>query len=252
MIKLDNITVEFFSGEERNIVLQDVSLHIERNEFVSIVGHSGCGKTTLLNTIAGFLKPTYGTILVNGKNVTGPSSNRVVVFQEDAVFPWLTVKENIAYGLKASRKSKEEVRTKVNRYVELIGLESFIDYYPKNISGGMKKRVDLARAYAVDPEVLLMDEPFGSLDAYTRQNMQSLLLKLCYEERKTIVFVTHDISEAVFMSNRVILLSPTPGTIHKVYNIPFHEHRNYRIKATQEFISIQTKIEEQLHNFERP
>lgn len=249
-IILENITLEFKSSKKILTALKNISLEIEENEFISIIGHSGCGKTTLLNLIAGFLKPTAGSLQFEGKNILGPTSERVIVFQEDAVFPWLTVEKNIAYGLDAIGINEIEKNDAVNKYLDLIGLKSFANFYPKDLSGGMKKRVDLARAYAVNPKVLLMDEPFGSLDAYTRQNMQSQLLNLWDEEMKTIIFVTHDISEAIFMADRVILMSPCPGRVHQVFTIPFERPRNQKIKKSSEFLAIQSKIEELLHSFE--
>jgi len=250
LILIDQINVSFQSKKSDFVALNNFNLEIERNEFVSIVGHSGCGKTTLLNLIAGFLKPTSGTLLFEGKSISSPASDRVVVFQEDAVFPWLTVENNIAYGLDAIGVNGTEKKNIVKKYLDLIGLKSFADYYPKDLSGGMRKRVDLARAYAVNPKVLLMDEPFGALDAYTRQNMQSQLLNLWDEEKKTVVFVTHDISEAIFMSDKLVLMSPSPGTVHMVFKVPFARPRNQKIKKSMEFLALQSEIEELLHSFE--
>jgi len=251
LILINNISVSFQSKKSKFIALNNFNLEIEKNEFVSLVGHSGCGKTTLLNLIAGFLKPTSGTIQFEGKDILCPASDRVVVFQEDAVFPWLTVKKNIAYGLDAIGVNGLERENTVNKYLELVGLKSFADYYPKDLSGGMKKRVDLARAYAVNPKVLLMDEPFGALDAYTRQNMQSNLLNLWDKEKKTVVFVTHDISEAIFMSDKLVLMSPSPGTVHRIFKVPFERPRNQQIKKSLEFLSLQSEIEALFHSFEK-
>ncbi len=251
LILIDHINFSFQSKKTKFIALNDLNLRIDENEFISIVGHSGCGKTTLMNLIAGFLMPTAGKLQIEEKDITGPKSERVLVFQEDTVFPWLTVEENIAYGLNALNTDREIVKNVVYKYLELVGLKSFAKYFPKDLSGGMKKRVDLARAYAVNPKVLLMDEPFGSLDAYTRQKMQSQLLKLWDEEKKTVVFVTHDISEAIFMSDRIVLMSPSPGTFYRVFNVPFTRPRYQKIKKSSEFISIQSEIEELLHSFEK-
>lgn len=250
LISIENISVSFQNQKYTLLAVDGLSLEICKNEFVSIVGHSGCGKTTLLNLIAGFLKPTSGTVRFEGNEIVGPSCDRVVVFQEDSVFPWMTVLKNISYGLDASGKNSGEETSVVKKYLELIGLTPFSNFYPKDLSGGMRKRVDLARAYAVDPKVLLMDEPFGALDAYTRQNMQTQLLRLWDEENKTVVFVTHDVSEAIFMSDRVILMSPRPGSIHKIFEVPFRRPRSQKIKKASEFLLLETEIEDLLNSFE--
>ena len=202
MLEFEQVSFSYESCSA--LVLQDLSLKIGDNEFVSIVGLSGCGKTTLLHLAAGFYLPTSGRILFDGKEVFSPSPDRVMVFQEDAVFPWYTVMDNVKYPLLIRRVEEEEIEKQAAAYLKLVGLENFSDFFPKELSGGMKKRVDLARAYLAGPKLLLMDEPFGALDTHTRQKMQMLLMDLWQRNRKTVLFVTHDIAEAVFLSDREI------------------------------------------------
>jgi NitT/TauT family transport system ATP-binding protein len=249
-ILIDQIMISFPRGKSNFVALNNLNLEIQKNEFVSIVGHSGCGKTTLLNLIAGFLKPTSGSLQFDGENISGPKSDRVVVFQEDAVFPWYSVKKNIAYSLHIRGIKRNSIREIVTKYISAVGLNGFDNYYPKDLSGGMKKRVDLARAYAANPKVLLMDEPFGSLDTYTRQQMQIQLLNLWELEKKTVIFVTHDINEAIFLSDRVVVLSKSPGTILKTFPIPFTRPRIPSLKKSQDFISLESEIEDLLHSLE--
>jgi NitT/TauT family transport system ATP-binding protein len=217
-------------------------LKVYENEFVTIIGPSGCGKTTFLNILAGFIKPTQGKVFCDGKEVTGPGPDRGVVFQEDAVFPWLTVKENIELGLIAKGIPKEERERIVEHYIALVGLKGFEKALPKELSGGMKKRVDLARAYAINPTVLLMDEPFGPLDAQTRSKMQDELSRIWQNEKKTVLFVTHDIEEAIYLANKVIVFSSRPATIKKVINVslPYPRQRNLIFK--EEFIRLKEEI----------
>lgn len=224
------------------MALKDIDLTISTNEIVSIIGPSGCGKTTFLMIMAGLITPYTGTIMVDGKEVCGPGRDRAVVFQQDAVFPWLTVEENIEYGLKIGNIDKEKRKERVRQYIKLVGLEGFEKQYPKALSGGMKKRVDIARAYANRPDILLMDEPFGSLDAITKGNMQLELLRLWEKEKKTICFVTHDIEEAIFLSHKIIILSSRPGTIKEIFELPFKGKRDMDLKLTNEFQEIRRTI----------
>jgi NitT/TauT family transport system ATP-binding protein len=193
-------------------VLDNVNFDISAGELVCLLGPSGCGKTTLLKLIAGLTKPSAGSILIGGRTVSCPGPDRCVVFQEDALFPWLTVSENIAFG---ARKilSQKQLDAEIHRYLEMVGLSAFKNYLPREISGGMKQRVALARVLILQPQVLLMDEPFGALDAQTREDMQNLLLSLWEELSHTIVFVTHDLVEAITLSDRIVVMSPNPGRI---------------------------------------
>jgi ABC-type nitrate/sulfonate/bicarbonate transport system ATPase subunit len=192
-------------------VLSAISLDVQKGEFVCIVGPSGCGKTTLLNLIAGFIKPTAGSILIQGSPVTGPDPKRIFVFQENGVFPWLTVEQNVGFGL--ARRPEENRREIVGHYVQMVGLTGFEKSYPRELSGGMRQRVEIARALAANPEIIYMDEPFGALDFLTRLKMRADLTRIWQEERKTVLFVTHDIEEAVQLADRVVIMSARPATI---------------------------------------
>ena len=194
-------------------VFDDISFTVGDGEFVSVIGASGCGKTTVLNLVAGLNAPSGGSIFVDGHRVTGPGLDRGIVFQEFALFPWLTVAGNIAFGLKSLRVPAQERSERVAHIVDLVGLKNFADYYPNQLSGGMRQRVGLGRALAINPSVLLMDEPFGALDAATREAMQNALAEIWIETRKTVLFITHDIREAVFLSDRVLVLSGRPSQI---------------------------------------
>ncbi|MCD6317584.1 ABC transporter ATP-binding protein [Candidatus Aerophobetes bacterium] len=231
-----------FKQEKEIKVLENINFEISLNEFVSIIGPSGCGKTTLLRIIAGFLKPTKGEVICDGTTVKGPSPSRVVVFQKDAVFPWMSVRQNVEFGLLAKGVSQEE-RTRISNYfIELVGLKGFEDNLPKTLSGGMRKRVDLARAYAAGPEILLMDEPFGSLDAQTKSKMQEELLKIWEREKRTILFITHDISEALYLSDRVIVLTSRPGKTKKIIKVSLPRPRKNELKFTPEFAELEREV----------
>ncbi|MEO8382217.1 MAG: ABC transporter ATP-binding protein, partial [Acidobacteriota bacterium] len=201
-------------------VLEDINLEVRTGEFVCILGPSGCGKSTLLNIVGGFIKPSEGSVAIDGEAVTGPDPRRIFVFQERGVFPWLTVEGNIGFGL--FRQSPQEKRERVAHYVQLVGLRGFEKAYPRELSGGMKQRLEVARALAVDPDVLYLDEPFGALDSITRLQMRRELLRIWHAERKTILFVTHDIEESVQLADRVVVLSARPGRVQRVVyvNIP--------------------------------
>ncbi len=211
-IEIRNLTKRF--GTDGSVkALDDVNLTIEKGEFVSIVGPSGCGKSTLLYMLGGFVEPSEGTLAVNGVTVTGPGTDRGIVFQEYALFPWLTVFDNIAYGLIQQGIPKDRYIPTVERYIGLIGLTGFEKRYPRELSGGMKQRVALARTFAYEPDVLLLDEPFGALDAQTREVMQDELLRLWSSSQKTVLMVTHDVAESVYLSDRVCVMSKRPGRI---------------------------------------
>jgi NitT/TauT family transport system ATP-binding protein len=205
-------------------VLRSINLRIMAGEFVCIVGPSGCGKTTLLNVITGFLKQSTGEVLVQGAAVKGPDPRRVFVFQDNGVFPWLTVEQNIAFGIaRLSRQRQEEI---VHRYVQMVGLTGFEKAYPRELSGGMRQRVEIARALAPNPEIIYMDEPFGALDFITRLKMRADLTRIWQEEKKTILFVTHDIEESVQLADRVVVMSSRPGTIRKQIRVDLPRPRD--------------------------
>jgi NitT/TauT family transport system ATP-binding protein len=205
-------------------VLEDINLQVADGEFLCLLGPSGCGKSTLLNTMAGFLSPTSGEIKVDGQVVRGPDPRRIFVFQERGVFPWLTVEGNIAFGL--FHLSRDERQQRVARYVKMVGLQGFEKAYPAALSGGMKQRLEVARALAVNPDMLLLDEPFGALDSITRLTMRAELLRIWQAERKTIIFVTHDIDEAVQLADRVVVMSARPATIQQIVPIDIAHPRD--------------------------
>ena len=216
-------------------VFEDVSLHIAEGEFVSIIGTSGCGKSTLLNMAAGLDRASAGTIRVDGRTVDGPGLDRGVVFQEFALFPWLTVLDNVAFGLKSKGVGTSERREIAKKYVDLVGLAGFETYHMHRLSGGMRQRVGLARALAIEPAALLMDEPFGALDAQTRETMQAALGEIWERTRKTVLFVTHDIREAVYLSDRVVVLSGRPATVHLELKIDLDRPRNRHDERFQDY-----------------
>jgi len=203
--------------------LQDVSLDIKSGELMSVLGPSGCGKTTLLNIVAGFLAPTSGTVNLNEHVVTGPAQERGMVFQKGALFEWMSVRDNVAFGPRMNGIKKSESAEKVDHLLDVVGLQDFKEKAIYELSGGMQQRVALARCLANDPDVILMDEPLGALDALTREKMQSLVLDLWKETGKTIILITHSVEEALLLGERLLVMAPRPGRIHKEYNLPFAE-----------------------------
>lgn len=218
--------VHFSVNGEPLLALHEVNFSVEKNEFFSIVGPSGCGKTTLLNMLAGFERPTRGELKVDGELITQPGWQRAVVFQEYALFPWYTVSQNIRYGLRRKRLSEAEQRERVAHYISLVGLRGFESRYPRELSGGMRQRVSIARALAVNPSILLMDEPFASLDVQTREYMQDELLKIWQREPKTVIFVTHGIDEAIKLSDRIAIMAPRPGRVEEIKVVDFARPRD--------------------------
>jgi NitT/TauT family transport system ATP-binding protein len=220
-IRFDNVGVEFPTAHGPMRVLDGVSFDVCQGEFVSIIGPSGCGKTTLMNMVGGFLTPTSGQVLLDGRPVKGPGPDRGVIFQEYGVFPWLSVRGNIEFGLKVGGRkvSQQEIEATTSRYMKLMGLADFANHYPKHLSGGMRQRLAIARAYAVKPQFLLMDEPFGALDEITRIEMQEELLRVWSSRRKTVLFVTHSITEALMLSDRIVVMRANPGGIAAEYRI---------------------------------
>ncbi len=241
-VHISNVS-KIYKGTTQDVhALNNVNLDIKEKEFVCVIGSSGCGKSTLLNILAGLDTPTSGTIEIDGNPIFGTGSDRGVVFQQYALFPWLTVAKNVAFGLKIQKLPKAVVDEKVDHYLKSVGLLDFKNAFPKELSGGMKQRVAIARAYAVNPRVLLMDEPFGALDAQTRTQLQSELLATWQEEKKTCFFITHDVDEAVFLSQRVVIMSPRPGRIKSIVDIPISYPRTTEVKFTQEFNDIKNEI----------
>lgn len=224
--------------------VKDVDLKIRNNEFISLIGPSGCGKSTILNLAAGFLAPTQGQILLDGKPIENPGKERGVIFQQYAIFPFLTVQKNIEFGLTlASNRVPQSERKKIAAdLIQLMGLDGFEDAFPKELSGGMKQRVAIARAYAVDPEVFLMDEPFGALDAQTRSTMQIQLLDVLRKKRKTVLFITHSVEEAIFLSDRVVVITSRPARIRDIFDIPFQYPRDENLKSGPDFLDLREKL----------
>ena len=234
-IEISGVTQEFEKKDGKFLALDTVNLNVEQNEFICVVGPSGCGKTTLLNIIAGLCKPTTGTVKVRGELVTGPGKGKGVVFQQYALYPWLTVEKNVEFGMRMKGVPKAERAEIAKKYIDLVGLSKFAKAYPKELSGGMKQRVAIARAYATAPEVLLMDEPFGALDAQTRAQLQENLLKTWEQERKTCFFITHDVEEAVLLATKIIIMSAGPGHITEIVPVTLPYPRTQQTKLTSEF-----------------
>lgn len=246
-VKIDNVGKVFQARDNEVVALDGVSLDIRENEFICVVGPSGCGKSTLLNIIAGLYEPTSGHVYVDGHEVDGPGPERGVVFQQYGLFPWLTVRENIEFGLKLQKKTKAQMAEISEKYMELVELTSFANSYPKELSGGMKQRVAIARAYAVNPQVLLMDEPFGALDAQTRTQLQTELLETWEKEQKTCFFITHDVDEAIILAQRVIIMSARPGRIKEIVEIDIPYPRTQETKMSPEFLEVKNYIWNQVY-----
>jgi NitT/TauT family transport system ATP-binding protein len=241
-IQVNNLKKTFPLKDEDFVALDGVSLDIQDEEFVTVVGPSGCGKTTLLNVIAGLEQASGGEVLVDGQKVSGPSPERGVIFQQYALFPWLTVRENVEFGLKLAKKSRKETRETASHFIELVGLTQFADALPKMLSGGMKQRCALARAYAVNPKLLLMDEPFGALDALTRVNLQGQLLQTWQSEKRTVMFITHDVDEAVFLANRVVVMAAKPGRIKEIIEVDLPYPRHVDLRLTPRFGELRNRV----------
>jgi NitT/TauT family transport system ATP-binding protein len=223
-LRTDALSMAFDRDGQSMQVLEDINLEVFEGEFVCVLGPSGCGKSTLLSTMAGFLTPTSGEVRIDGDVVRGPDPRRIFVFQERGVFPWLTVEGNIGFGL--GKLSRAERAKRVEHYIKMVGLEGFEKSYPHELSGGMKQRVEVARALAVNPDVMFLDEPFGALDSITRMVMRGELLRIWHAERKTILFVTHDIDEAVQLADRVVVMSARPGRIQQIVPIDIAHPRD--------------------------
>ena len=241
-LKIDNVVKEYVGNKGKTVALNGVSLDIKENEFICVVGPSGCGKSTLLNIIAGLLEPTSGAVYLDGKKIEGTGVERGVVFQGYALFPWRTVLKNVMFGLEMKRMPKDQAEEIAKKYIKAVGLEGFEHAYPKELSGGMRQRVAIARAYAADPEVLLLDEPFGALDAQTRVQLQSELLNTWEHEKKTCFFITHDVDEAIILAQRVIIMSARPGRIKRIVDIDIPYPRTQATKTDPRFLELKTEI----------
>ena len=238
-LTVENISKEFEQRDVRSPALESIHLEVEEKEFICVLGPSGCGKTTLLRIIAGLENPTSGTVLIDGEVVTGPTSRTAMIFQDYSLFPWRTVLDNIAFGLEMKGIGEEERHKMAGHYLDLIGLCGFGKNFPYELSGGMRQRVAVARALAIDPSVLLMDEPFGALDAQTRNMLQKQLLEIWDKTKKTVLFVTHSVDEAVFMSDRIVVLTSRPGTIKEVVTIDLPRPRD---RTSQDFAKVRRYV----------
>ena len=237
---------EFLTPKGSLSVLSDVNLHVNRGEMVCVVGASGSGKSTLLRLIAGLERPTSGAITVDGHPVTGPGADRGMIFQKYTLFPWMTVAANVEFGLKLQGDPKAEREQKVAEYLDVMGLSKFADAYPKELSGGMQQRTAIARALVCGPQVLLMDEPFGALDVQTKETMQQFLLKIWQRTKSTILMITHDISEAIFLSQRVYVLTPQPGSVQREVKVKLPTRQSYKIRHHPDFQAYYEEIYESL------
>lgn len=241
-LQIKNVVKEYEGRNGKTVALNGVDLDIKENEFICVVGPSGCGKSTLLNIIAGLLEPTSGEVTLDGKKIEGTGAERGVVFQQYALFPWRTVLKNVMFPLETKKVPKKEAEEIARKYIKSVGLEGFENAYPKELSGGMKQRVAIARAYAADPEVLLLDEPFGALDAQTRVQLQTELLNTWEKEKKTCFFITHDVDEAIILAQRVIIMSARPGRIKRIVDIDIPYPRTQATKTEPRFNELKNEI----------
>lgn len=247
-LKIDQVSRTFPArgGHAPTRALEPTNLDVGDNDFVTILGPSGCGKSTLLRIIAGLDRPTSGRVTLDGREVTGPGADRGMVFQSYTLFPWLTVRENIAFGLRERGVSQDERHKIADGFIKQVGLSGFENHWPKQLSGGMQQRTAIARALANDPKILLLDEPFGALDNQTRALMQEMLLGIWERDQKTVLFVTHDIEEAIFLGSRVVVMSARPGRIKADIRIDLPHPRSYKIKTTPEFTALKERLVEEI------
>ena len=242
-LEVRNLTKSFQRGRGDPMpVLDDISLEVADLEFVAIVGPSGCGKSTFLRIVDGLVAPDRGTIAINGRAVDGPGRGRGMVFQSFDLFPWRTTLGNVEFGMQMVDVPRAECRERAKRWIERVGLRGFEDAYPHELSGGMQQRVGIARALAIEPEVLLMDEPFGALDVQTRDLLQDELLAIWQRERKTVLFVTHSIEEAIYLADRIVLLTPRPARVERVLDVPFGRPRTEDVKSDPAFVELRREI----------
>ena len=246
-LKIENLSKTFHTSKGSMNVLNSIDLDIHRRELISVIGPSGCGKSTLIRMLAGLETLSGGRFLLNGKEMSGPSTERGMVFQGYTLFPWLTVKRNVMFGLEVNQRSGSAVEQEALQWIELVGLSRFADAYPHQLSGGMKQRVAIARALANQPEVLFMDEPFGALDPHTRSQMQSYLLQIWKNVDVTIMFVTHDLDEAIYLSDRILVLKANPGEIQEVIEVPVPRPRTPEQFLSPEFLAVKKHLERLVH-----
>lgn len=238
-IEVKDACKNYVQDGKKFVALDNVSLSIEKGEFICLLGPSGCGKSTLLNALAGFEKVNSGTVTIDGKEVTSPSINNITIFQNYGLLPWRNVQKNVELGLESKKVPKSERAEIAKKYLELVGLSGYEKRYPRQLSGGQQQRVAIARGLAVDPDIIFMDEPFGALDAITRMKLQEDILRISHEEKKTIIFVTHDIEEAVFLADRIVVMMADPGRIKSIVKVPLGEHRN---RTGENFLYVRDRI----------
>lgn len=238
LIDVRNMGVIFGSGASRVVAVDNVSLHVQPGEFVSLIGPSGCGKSTILSIVAGFVRPTTGQATLDGEKITRPGSDRGVVFQQYSLFPWLTVLKNVEFGLKMAGVDQGSRTRTARSLLDLAGLQAFESHYPDQLSGGMKQRIGIVRALATSPQVLLMDEPFGALDTQTRVVMQEILTNIWQQFRISVLFITHDIEESIFLSDRIYVMTARPGRIKAEIKVPLPRPRTPEMTDTSEFIEL--------------
>jgi len=242
-ISFQNVSRRFdLAGSAEFLALDRFSLDVEEGEFITVVGPSGCGKSTAMNIAAGLLRPSSGRVLVDDAEVEGPGPERGVIFQQYALFPWLTVRENVEFGLRVAGMPGKRRREIADHFIALVGLKEFAGSLPKTLSGGMKQRCAIARAYAVNPKILLMDEPFGALDALTRVNLQEQLLQTWSQERRTVMFITHDVDEAVYLGSRVIVMAARPGRLYKIIPVDLPYPRTEEMRLSPEFAGLRNEV----------
>ncbi|MBQ3388233.1 MAG: ABC transporter ATP-binding protein [Thermoguttaceae bacterium] len=238
-IEVKDACKRFKLGGKEFVALDRVTLSVERGEFICLLGPSGCGKSTLLNVLAGFEKLESGSVKIDGEEVAGPSPKRITIFQNYGLLPWRTVQKNVELGLESLGLSKEERAERAKKYIDLVGLTDFEKRHPLQLSGGQQQRVSIARGLAVDPEIIFMDEPFGALDAITRMKLQDDILNISRNEKKTVIFVTHDIEEAVFLADRIVVMMADPGRIKSIVKVPLPDQRD---RTGEEFLHVRDKI----------
>ena len=248
ILSVEHLGKEFQANGKRTVALQDINFQTHRREFLCVVGPSGCGKSTLVRILAGLEEKTSGQALLDGRPVTGPGSDRGMVFQGYTLFPWLTVKKNVMFGLEVNNHGRDEAERQALEWLQLIGLDKFADAYPHQLSGGMKQRVAIVRALANQPRILLMDEPFGALDAQTRCRMQSHLLEIWRKIDVTVVFITHDLDEAIFLADRILVLSAHPGQVQELIEVPVVRPRRAAQLVSSQFLATKARLEELIYS----
>ena len=249
LIQADNLRVEYERSRDKSVLvaLEDFSLSVKAGEFVTIVGPSGCGKSTFLNVVAGLQPPTAGEVVIDGRPVRGPGPERAMVFQDYGLMPWRTVEKNVRFGLEMQSRINAETEEKVRYYIRLVGLEGFEQAYPRELSGGMRQRVGLARALAIEPRILLMDEPFAAVDLITRELMQDELSQIMSATEKTVIFITHSVDEAITLGDRILVMSARPGRIKQVFSVDLPRPRSAKtIRSSKEYVTLRAQIWEQL------